>query len=240
MQPARLNGSTFSGPAALSSLTGLGTKEICTAIRTHFGNIRIKAIFKPQIEWFLQTCKLRLNHIAFDRSYKRDDKGMWQPVKGPTLERWAKENQIPDILYLINVSEHYLVLLNNRICCTQFDGIEDLCESRYLRCHVNELWTVQGTAEINWVQELCGTQPKVRTPSERATLNYYKRTYLLEIIDTIDDCNVAWPDHLIKTIFKGDDPFCQSNCFSSHAEAIAAIEEVLTKYNLPKKPAQKS
>lgn len=123
-QPAIYTGSKYCGPTSISCLTGHPTGYVCEKIRARFPNYkRIRGLHPNALLWYLRDIA-KLTVIG-----NHDKSTEWG-----TLNTWRALYQKRDVVYLIIVSNHYIVLKNNEVCCTQFKGkIESIEKSKYLR-----------------------------------------------------------------------------------------------------------
>lgn len=215
-QPAKINGSKYCGPTVLSAVTGIGTKELCQIIRFINPNRKmVKGLSNHDLSETLKYCGVNTQD-----SYPRKI----------NLRNWIKLNKKPDITYIINVSNHYLVIKNGYVICTQFGGrIESLCRSKYLGCQVHRVWQI--LTEPSKVITI--PQPKVNRKQRHKIVKFCK----LHNIDFDDEEHrnskgelSIWmylPDEILKEYFGGEDPWYNEHTAYDYDEAWDKIELVM-------------
>jgi hypothetical protein len=215
-QPARINGSKYCGPTSLSAVTGIGTKELCQIIR-HINPKRkmVKGLNNTDLEKTLRYCGINWDRRCYEKI---------------TLGNWNKINKQPDAVYIIQVSNHYLVIKNGYVICTQFGGrIESLCLSKYLKCQVHSTW------QILTDPSTCIDIPNV-TKNKRYRCKLIKFCELHDIeFDDHDHKQTKgevsiWmflPDNIIKDYFDGKDPWDDDHYACDYEEAWDKIQEVM-------------
>jgi hypothetical protein len=216
-QAAKVNGSKFCGPTSLSALTGIGTKEICRAIRKMAGLSCVKGLKVGTAVNFLRR---------FGMSVK-------PAPAGGSLAAWCSEWACSAAVHLVMPGHHYVVINGKQIICTQFQGqIADLAQSQYLRCRVKLAWEVGGTFDAKGFADYIRDNKVESTIGEgvfKRQLNKMAKRYGVEIDEDrgLDYVWVYWPDLMIASTFQGVDPFEGKHFFDSYRSALEAVTDVI-------------
>lgn len=229
-QDAILDGSGYCGPTSLSAVTGFGTKRLCKALRLITGKAAIKGLPVSGMDCFLKKFGLSA-------------RGRQRPPERVTLAKFQDWHTRKGVAYLVNVTGHYLVIRDDRVCCTQFRGkVSALADSKYLRSNVKNFWVIDGVFDRNAFDKYANQydRPKVREVPEhvkqsrfRRNLNVLAKSMGLKIDLTDDDepyQTTVWvylPDSLIEDHFSGNDPFDGNHCFADWQEAFDAVYDLV-------------
>lgn len=113
-EPAIVDGSGYCGPVCLSSLTGIGTKQIGVVLRYQFGLKSVRGLTFEQMRWFIEKAGYRV-HV--------------RRVNDGTISQLGRYH---DGVFLVELDDHWLLLKGSRIVCTEFSGvINDVANSQY-------------------------------------------------------------------------------------------------------------
>lgn len=212
-QSAKITGTRYCGPTALSAVSGLGTLEISRIIRDKYEHQKyVKGLYASQLQCVLTQLKIRHVKTSYDF-----------PL---TLRRWREERQRPDATYIVWVTGHFLTVKDNRIVCTQNGGVEfDFDDSKYLRCRVMATFEIcsEPTIEDDLILK---TRRKV-DPCYAKFRSLAKRFHVdVERSET----GTIWfylPEHLIDSEFGGDDPLDNQHYGYNYQECYATLLEAV-------------
>ncbi len=220
-QAALRNGCRYCGPTSLSAVTGIGTKEIAQTVRHYYPAIkRVRG---------LHTVGLTKILDHFGVQYKT------KPCKG-SLRTWVEDYRRANTPYIVHVSNHYLVVYNNQVVCTQFGGeIGPLTKSKYLRCRVHRYWMIESDPKK-------GVEIPAAKVEKRLSVRSSFRRKVTNICDKYDIAFEDWdyldskgemsiwmylPDEMIEKCFGGADPWHEEHYFDSYEECWNRLQEVL-------------
>jgi hypothetical protein len=135
IHPVKQNGNRYCGPAAISALTGVGTKEAAALIREANG------ITRP-VKWTTtREITITLSHLGFEApqvfSAAREK-------RKPTLAGWLKETPRPaGDVFLVAYGGHWGVVSGRRYVCSQTQEIVSVRDKRIKRrARVLAAWRV--------------------------------------------------------------------------------------------------
>ena len=223
-QAAKVNGSKYCGPTALSALTGMGTKEICRAIRKATGMGQVKGLHELHAVRFLRQFGMKVKPTP----------------AGGSLAAWCSEWACSAAVHLVIPANHYVVINGKQIVCTQFRGqIADLAQSKYLRCRVKLAWEVGGTFDAQAFADYIrkdedNAKAMIGGGTPKRRLNKLAKTWGLDVEEDLDLAYVwvYWSDEIIDSVFDGRDPFEGEHCFDSYQSALEAVMEALKESSL--------
>jgi hypothetical protein len=108
------NGNRFCGPAAISAITGIGTKEAAALIRTISGKRQVKGTTYNEVLSALRVLNWR-THTLYEAA-----RG-----KGITLAAWLKQSKAMRTagrLFLVVAGWHWQVISGRRYTCGRCKG----------------------------------------------------------------------------------------------------------------------
>lgn len=214
-QPAIRNGNRYCGPTSLSCVTGKPTKEIAAIIRHYFPRIK-RVVGTPST-----AITKVLQHYQVKASFR---------CLSGTFRSWIANWQRKDTTYILWVSNHYLVVRNNQVVCTQFRGqIGDINLSKYLRCRVSGHWVIESEPK-----EPIADIPKPDKVSRGVCFKRQTKKLCEKLDVEIDPCNnpretTIWmylSDEIIQKHFGGDDPWCDEHYFDSYEDCYNALKKI--------------
>lgn len=150
---AIMDGSSYCGPACLSALSGLGTKQIAAVLRRQFNMKAVRGLSLESMKWFIEGvgyCVTATNRRA------------------STLEGICRAGD-RDVL-LIELHDHWLLTNGTQVVCTQFNGrITDASESVYWQEVIEAAHVIDGVLSNSAIDSMLSTLKPSRkpTPCER-------------------------------------------------------------------------
>lgn len=119
-------GSRYCGPTSLSAITGHDTATITKFIRRKFRPGPVKGMHNKEAIAYLRHCGYEVDlvyrsaRLGYCASHEI---GKVRPVTKPmNLRKWIDEYARGREVYLINVTQHYVVLHSGMIVCTSRSG----------------------------------------------------------------------------------------------------------------------
>jgi hypothetical protein len=154
---AIIDGNRYCGSTSLSCISGVGTKDISKVIRHYYPYRKfVKGMYNYEFEKVLQHFQ-----ISYEKEKIKND---------CTLMCWIKYFQKKNCVYVLHVNKHFLVIKNDKVVCTQFNGkIGLLAKSKYLKTEVLNVYTIKSNPanlnipvthkhKVTWrkVKNICG------------------------------------------------------------------------------------
>ena len=122
-------GNRFCGPAAISTITGISTDDASRIIRHITG--------RRQVTW---TSTHEVHQAMQWRGYRIVEKRM--DGDNPTLARWLRERQNRRATYLINVTNHWVVVRGNKFVDSKHRDPVNTRQAKGRRARVKRVYTV--------------------------------------------------------------------------------------------------
>lgn len=218
-QDAYVNGSTYCGPTSLSAVTGVGTKELCAIIRSKFPYIKVvKGVS-------VDTMISMLDHFGLE--YTKPSKAF----KPCNLRTWLRDYRARDTTYILNLTGHYVVVRNDEIICTQFNGkITPICQSKYLGTRVKRYYVIESEPK-EVIIPVARRKSQYRTDKTKV-LNLCKANGIeIDHEEHDRDSDLAiwmWlPDRIINDKFGGVDPWDGDHVCYDYPDALCRLKDVL-------------
>ena len=124
--PAIVDGSGYCGPTCLSALTGIGTRQIASGLRSQFALRAVRGLTIDQMKWFIEAAGYQF--AATNVTPSTIDSGR------------AGEG-----VYLVELENHWLLWHGREVICTEFAGrVSDLSDSKYRHDRVVATYEITG------------------------------------------------------------------------------------------------
>ncbi len=122
------------GPAILSILTGLDTRETATLLRAVGGRSRIKGSYTHEVSAAL----LKLGYSMLSLGHYGS-----QAHKRPTLAQWSRANpKRQGTTYLMSVGHHWAIVQGRRYACGIVGKVVPLKGCPKWRARVKQVWAI--------------------------------------------------------------------------------------------------
>ena len=220
---AIIDGSSYCGPVSLSCVTGIGTKSISKIVKSYYPNrYSIKGMYEHELKKVL---------IHLNIKYTTNKANC-------NLLAWTKYFQKPNKVYILQLADHYLVIKDDKIVCTQFDGkIMPLTESNYIKCQVKNYYEIKSKPKNVIIPK---SEYEDMQTEKRAFHAYWKKAkalckkYDIEIVlEPVDErvwCYLS--ENFIENYYAGEDPWDGEHCFYEPDTLIKTIhKDVIDKIN---------
>lgn len=220
MKDAIRNGSTYCWPTTMSSLTGLGTKELGLLIRNKFDHIRqIKTMYSSDAMSLLEDFGIKYHYCTIGA--------------GLRFGRFAEKNMDPHHTYVIIVKEHVFLFKNGKVCCTSTGGKVVKWDEKftYNRHVLETVLQIKGGFQSERAAkhvEMLKGEKRVLQSAKRTCLQI-AATHGLDIdARDLPDGHIwcYFPEELIASKFDGEDPFDDAHCFCNWDELLSSLREV--------------
>lgn len=220
MKDAICNGSTYCWPTTMSSLTGLGTKELGILFRNKFDSYRcIKRVYRHDGLDFLESFGIKYGLCMIGDDLR--------------VGRWAEKIQDPHNTYMIFIRQHVFLFRDGKVCCTSTKGkvVKWDHTFRYNMARLECVLKIRGEFQMGrakkHVEMLKGEKKTIQ--SAKRTCLKLAATHGLSVDDRDLPDGHIWcyfPEELIASKFDGEDPFDDAHCFCDWDELLSGLREV--------------
>ena len=128
----------YCGPAALSIIAGIDSKQAAALLRLVSGRRFIKSASYGAVLGALSRLGYLPKPWQFNRALKR-----------PSFAAWCRdERRRPDCTYLVEAGHHYRVVSGRQVCCSVTQKPVFIGRSPLRRARVNAVWTITKVRDV--------------------------------------------------------------------------------------------
>jgi hypothetical protein len=182
------NGNKFCGPAVLSALAGIGTKEAAAIIRSLTQKTFVKSTTARDVKRALVLLGFGMANIDYQQSAR------------VTLRQWATTHARGKDVYLVAAGRHWILLQGRNALCGKTINLVATAEHPNARAFVTEAHKITRVAKINSASVL----PKKLPSISHAKTNRLAKAYGIEI-----EKNIYYKDFMVyppPSITEDEDP----------------------------------
>jgi hypothetical protein len=203
------NGNTYCGPAVISAVAGIGTKEAAAIIRSKFGLRTVRATSLMQVHYALDMLGFGLRNTPCSQ-------------RRPTVANWAKDTARGKDVWLVDNGSHWILVQGRYALCSKTDGLVPVADHPNARSFVRNVYQIYRLRNVA-AETVIPTKSRtdISEAGARRQVKKLAAAHGIEIERDSPDTSIwVWPPKAIKR----QDPY-EEHYVDYWSEALTRVRE---------------